>query len=76
MERLKLFMVSHMFGETPCWQLIVAKNHEEAILKCFNKCKHPQDIDSQTATCKVEEVKNKGYNITITEEKNNPKAQT
>jgi len=69
MERLKLFMVSLMLGGIPCWQLQVAKNDEEALLKCFNECKHPQDIDPQSANCKVQEVKIKGYHIEITEEK-------
>ena len=61
-------MVSHTSAGKPCWRLLVAENSEKAVLKCFKEGKHPQNINVQRSTCKVEEVKIKGYKITVTKE--------
>ena len=64
MEELKLYMVYYL-GEAPCWNLRVARSEEEAITQCFNKSKKPKPPGAHESSCRVEEVRIKGYKINI-----------
>lgn len=62
MKNLKLFLVSHMEGE-PCCRFVVAESEEEAFIQCFSK--GTSKNMSSRSSCKVEEVKIKGYEISV-----------
>lgn len=62
MKDLKLFLVSHMEG-VPCCRFVVAATEEEAFLDCFSKKKN-KNVSSRSS-CKVEEVKIEGYEISV-----------
>ena len=66
MKKLKLYIVSHL-GENPCWRLVVAESPADAFLKCLESKMEPQK--ASMCNCMVNEVKINGYEITITEKK-------
>jgi len=66
MEDLKLFMVYYL-GDSPCWNLRVARSPEEAIMQCFDRSKRTRPLNADKYSCRVEEVKVEGYRISIEE---------
>ena len=67
MEDLKLYMVYYL-GDSPCWNLRVARSEEEAIMQCFNGSKKPKPPGAHEKSCRVEEVRIEGYKIRIEKE--------
>lgn len=64
MQDLKLFMVYYL-GDSPCWNLRVARSPEEAIMQCFDRSKRKRPDNADKYSCRVEEVKIEGYRISI-----------
>ena len=64
MEELKLFIVYYL-GDSPCWNLRVAYSPEEAMMQCFDRSGRKKPHDAMEKSCRVEEVKIKGYRISV-----------
>lgn len=64
MDELKLYMVYYL-GDSPCWNLRVAKSPEQALTQCFDHSGKPRPSDNSGRSCRVEEVKIQGYKINI-----------
>lgn len=64
MDEFKLYMVYYL-GNNPCWNLRVAKSPEEALTQCFDHSDKPRPDDAAERSCRVEEVRIKGYQIKI-----------
>jgi len=55
----------YYLGDSPCWNLRVARSPEEAIMQCFDKSKRKKPRDAMEKSCRVEEVKIEGYKISV-----------
>ncbi|MGQ9560510.1 MAG: hypothetical protein ACUVTG_05445 [Candidatus Oleimicrobiaceae bacterium] len=64
MDELKLYMVYYL-GDSPCWNLRVARSEEEAIMQCFNTSKKPKPPGAAECSCRAEEVRIAGYKIKV-----------
>jgi len=67
MDDYKLYTVYYL-GDSPCWNLRIARSEEEAIMQCFNRSDRPKPPDAHEKSCRVEEVKISGYKIHIEKE--------